>query len=121
MSDDGLTGRIIGCCFEVHNEIGVGFPEKIYQQSLKLALKAKGISFQEEVIFDVKFKDEKVGKFRCDLVIENQVILELKAVSGIMPKIFQSQILSYLKASGIKTGLLINFGNTKCEIKRYVY
>ncbi len=64
------------------------------------------------------FKNELVGKFRCDLFIENSVIVELKFVTGYMPVLFKSQLLSYLKASHIKTGLLINFGNPSCEVKR---
>ncbi|MEJ6982238.1 GxxExxY protein [Pedobacter sp. P351] len=64
------------------------------------------------------FDSKQVGKFRCDLLIENSVIVELKSVTGYQPKLFQNQLISYLKASKIKTGLLINFGNTSCEIKR---
>lgn len=64
------------------------------------------------------FSKKKVGKFRCDLVIENKLIVELKSVEGYMPKIFTSKLLSYLKAASIKTGLLINFGTNSCDVKR---
>lgn len=115
---DSLTEKIIGCCFTVHRELGPGYPEKIYARALQIELDKEKIKFQQEREFNVYFSEQKIGKFRCDLFIENQVIVELKSVTGFIPKLFQSQLLSYLKASKIKTGLLINFGNTSCEIKR---
>ena len=65
----------------------------------------------------MKLKKKVIGKFRCDLLVENKVIVELKSVTGYQPKLFQNQLISYLRASKIKAGLLINFGNTNCEIK----
>jgi GxxExxY protein len=115
---DGLTRKIIGCCFEVHNILGPGFLEKIYVNALKIKLKQNGLSFESEKEFIVEFENIIIGKFRCDLLIENKVIVELKSVTGYQPKLFQNQLISYLRASKIKTGLLINFGNTSCEIKR---
>jgi GxxExxY protein len=76
------------------------------------------LSFVAKKEFNVLFDSEVVGKFRCDLFIENQVIAELKSVTGYIPKLFQNQLLSYLKASKIKTVLLVNFGNLSCEVKR---
>ena len=121
MSDfehDALTQKIIGCCFEVHNSLGPGFIEKIYANALQHQLKVSGLLFVAEKEFNVYFKEQHVGKFRCDLFVEQKVIVELKSVTGFIPKLFQSQVLSYLKASNIKTGLLINFGNPSCEVKR---
>ncbi|HEY0055210.1 MAG TPA: GxxExxY protein [Pedobacter sp.] len=115
---DRLTERIIGCCFAVHRELGPGFNEKIYSNALQIQLKKELICFVGEKEFVVRFDDTVVGKFRCDLLIEDTVIVELKSVTGYQPKLFQNQLISYLKASKIKTGLLINFGNTGCEIKR---
>src|SRR5258707_15743790 len=115
---DELTEKIIGCCFEVHTALGPGFIEKIYANALQHQLRANNLSFVAEKEFNVYFKDQHVGKFRCDLFVEEKVIVELKSVTGYIPKLFQSQLLSYLKASNIKTGLLINFGNSSCEIKR---
>lgn len=115
---DELTGKIIGCCYDIHNQLGPGFLEKIYVNALKVKLKQQGIAFQAEKEFSVIFENIVVGKFRCDLFVEEQVIVELKSVTGYQPKLFQSQLISYLKASNIKTGLLINFGNTSCEVKR---
>jgi len=115
---DPLTEKIIGCCFEVHRSLGPGFIEKIYSKGLQHQLKSEGLQFECEREFNVTFKDQLVGKFRCDFFIENKVIVELKSVTGFIPKLFQNQLVSYLKASNIKTGLLINFGNISCEVKR---
>ncbi|MFI5222094.1 MAG: GxxExxY protein [Bacteroidia bacterium] len=115
---DLLTEKIIGLCFKIHTEIGPGFIEKIYHNALIVLLEEEKINFETEKYFDVKFRNKKIGKFRCDLLIENKVIVELKAINGFLPKIFDLQFLSYLKASKIKTGLQINFGNKSCEVKR---
>jgi GxxExxY protein len=115
---DALTEKIIGWCFEVHRFLGPGFNEKIYAKALQYQLKIENLSFVAEKEFKVIFKDQFVGNFRCDLFVENSVIVELKSVTGHIPALFKSQLLSYLKASTIKTGLLINFGNPSCEVKR---
>lgn len=115
---DALTEKIISCCYEVHRSLGPGFVEKIYAKALQHQLTIENLSFVAEKEFNVTFKDQFVGKFRCDLFIENSVIVELKSVTGYIPVLFKSQLLSYLKASKIKTGLLINFGNPSCEVKR---
>ena len=115
---DALTEKIIGCCYEVHRELGPGFIEKIYAKALHHQLMNENLSFVAEKEFNVTFKDQFVGKFRCDLFVENSVIVELKSVTGYIQALFKSQLLSYLKASKVKTGLLINFGNSSCEVKR---
>ncbi|SHN35243.1 GxxExxY protein [Mucilaginibacter sp. OK098] len=115
---DELTQKIIGCCFEVHRLLGPGFVEKIYAKALEHQLKLENLSFVAEKEFNVIFKDQFVGKFRCDIFVEGKVIVELKSVTGYIPNLFKGQLLSYLKASKIKTGLLINFGNASCEVKR---
>ncbi|WP_299290367.1 GxxExxY protein [uncultured Mucilaginibacter sp.] len=118
MEQDALTEKIIGCCFKVHSELGPGFIEKIYAKALQIQLRNIDLHFEAEKEFNVYFQEQFVGKFRCDLLVQDQVIVELKAVTGFLPKLFHAQLLSYLKASKIKTGLLINFGNPSCEIKR---
>jgi len=115
---DELTEKIIGCCYEVHRSLGPGFIEKIYAKALHHQLMLENLSFVAEKEFNVIFKDQFVGKFRCDFFIEDKVIIELKSVTGYIPVLFKSQLLSYLKASKVKTGLLINFGNPSCEVKR---
>lgn len=115
---DPLTQQIIAACYQVHNELGPGFIEKIYLNALKVAFKKMGLNFQEEKEFEVLFGGEKIGKFRADLVVENKVIVELKSIESKLPKIFESQVISYLKASDLRVGLLINFGRRRCEIRR---
>jgi GxxExxY protein len=102
----------------VHSLLGPGFIEKIYAKALHHQLIIENLSFVAEKEFNVVFKDQFIGKFRCDLFVENSVIVELKSVTGYIPALFKSQLLSYLKASKVKTGLLINFGNSSCEVKR---
>jgi GxxExxY protein len=116
-----ITKRIIGCCFEVHKEIGPGFNEKIYHNALKLLFEQKGLRFETEKEFEVFYLNKKVGSFRTDLIVENQVIVEIKSLAGNIPIIFEHQLISYLKASRLHVGLLINFGNKSCQVKRVVF
>ena len=121
MTKDALTEKIIGCCFKIHTELGPGFNEKAYQNALKIVLKDIGLKFEEEKEFNVCFQDRKIGRFRLDMIIEDKVVVEIKSITGIMPKVFEKQLLAYLKASGLHIGLLINFGNDSCQIKRLIY
>jgi GxxExxY protein len=118
---DQLTERIIGCCFKVHRALGPGFNEKIYHNALKLLFDQEGLRYHTEKEFDVFYLNKKVGSFRADLVVEDEVIVEIKSLAGNIPTLFQNQLVSYLKASGIHTGLLINFGNKSCQVKRLVF
>jgi len=115
---DPLTGKIIEACYSVHNELGPGFVERIYVNALKIALEQRDLNYVPEKEFTVRYGNINIGKFRVDLLVEDKVIVELKAVTGKNPKLFESQVISYLKASGMKVGLLINFGNRSCEIRR---
>ena len=117
---DLLTEKIIACCFKVHNELGPGFAEKIYHKALMIAFEDADLAYESEKTFNVFFQDKKVGSFRLDLLVEGKVIVEIKALTGNVPEVFKYQVLSYLKASGGHVGLLINFGNKSCHIKRFV-
>jgi len=117
---DPLTERIIACCFKVHNELGPGFNEKIYHRALEIVLKEDNLRYETEKEFAVFYQDKKVGSLRLDLIVEGKVIVEAKALSGNIPDIFKYQLLSYLKVSNLKVGLLVNFGNKSCQIKRFV-
>src|SRR4030042_2482566 len=117
--DDSITESIIGCCFEVHRELGPGFNEKIYHNALKLLFNQKGIRYQTEKEFEIFYLDKKIGTFRADLIVE-EVIVEIKSLAGNIPMIFEHQLISYLKASRLHVGLLINFGNKSCQVKRVV-
>lgn len=118
MENDELTEEIIGACYRVHNELGPGFAEKIYQNALEFVLSEEKLKYETQKSFSVKFEGNIVGIFRVDMLIEDKIILEFKAVTGIMPKVFEMQVISYLKASGLKTALLVNFGNRRCQVRR---
>ncbi len=117
---DLLTERIIGCCFKVHSELGPGFNERIYHNALELALIKEKLAYMRENAYKVSYQNVHVGNFKADMVIEDKVIVELKSLAGNIPKIFESQIVSYLKASELKVGLLVNFGNNSCQVRRFV-
>ena len=115
---DPVTEEVIAACYRVHNALGPGFVEKIYAKALKLALEKSTLDYQTEKEFSVSFDGMKVGKFRADFVVNNTVIVELKSLAGNIPKLYESQIISYLRASGLRTGLIVNFGNLKCQVRR---
>ena len=117
---DPLTEKIIACCFNVHSELGPGFNEKIYHNALKLALKETGLEYQTEKEFPVSFKNKRVGSLKLDLIADGKVVVELKALTGNVPDIFKYQLLSYLKISNLHVGLLVNFGNKSCQVKRFM-
>ncbi len=119
--NDPLTEKIIKACFKVHNELGAGFVERVYQNALLIELSKDGLKAIKEPQFNAVYEGEIVGSFFVDIIVEGKVILELKSLSGDVPSFMKYQILSYLKASGIKTGLLVNFGNKSCQIRRFVY
>ena len=113
-----LTRSIIGCAFEVINELGSGFLESVYEQAMMVALADAGLSVESQQPIQVRFRERPVGNFYADLFVEEKVIVELKAVQALTPA-HQAQIINYLNATGIAVGLLINFGNPKLEFKRF--
>ena len=118
---DEITRQIIGCCFKVHNALGPGFPEKVYQAALAIALAEQGLAVERERRFAVSFAEHVVGEFHVDIFVERSVIIEIKSVAGMMPRVFRAQLLAYLKAANISAGLLVNFGNTSCEVQRVTF
>lgn len=118
MPMEKLTEAVLGCCFEVINELGAGFVESVYEKALLLALKQRGISAVNQHPLRVMFRNECVGDFYADIVVEGRVIVELKAVKALLPE-HQAQIINYLNATGITVGLLVNFGNPRLEFKRF--
>jgi GxxExxY protein len=112
-----LTGKILEACFEVSNELGSGFLESVYEKALLIALRDKGLAARPRVPIAVMFRDHNVGDFEADILVEDKVIVELKAVSALAPQ-HQAQVINYLKATGIEVGLLINFGPPKIEYRR---
>lgn len=113
-----ITKTIIGCAFEVMHELGSGFLESVYEKSLLVALRDSSLCARAQQPINVIFRGHTVGDFYADILVENCVLVELKAVKAIAPK-HQAQIINYLRATGIEVGLLINFGNPKLEFKRF--
>ncbi len=113
-----LSRRVIGAFYATYNALGHGFLESVYENALALQMQADGLRFQRQPELAVRFRNQIVGVFRADFLVENKLIIELKAVEHLLPA-HESQLLNYLKATGIKLGLLLNFG-PKAQIKRRV-
>ena len=118
MKHEEITKEIIGCAFEVSNELGAGFLESVYEKAMVIALAEKGLSCQPQHPIKVMFRERCVGDFYADILVEGKVMVELKAVKVIAPE-HQAQVINYLNATGIEVGLLINFGNQKLEYRRF--
>lgn len=114
-----LTEKIIGTFYEVYNELGHGFIESVYENSLAIALRENGFEVLQQIAIPVWFRGNQVGDFDADLLVERSVLLELKAVRAIDPAHY-AQLLNYLKATEIEVGLLLNFG-PKPEFKRMAF
>jgi GxxExxY protein len=120
MEDDKLTYEINGAVFEVNRLLGAGFLEKVYENALLQELRIRGLKADNQIPISVRYKDIVVGEYFADIVVEDRIIIEIKAVDRLM-KIHDAQILNYLKATTYKVGLLINFTYPKAEIKRFVF
>ena len=114
-----LTEVIIKTFYEVYNELGYGFLERVYQNSLYLELKNKGLNVEAQKKIKVYYKGIEVGEYYADLIVEDLIILELKAADCIVAA-FENQILNYLKGTNCEVGLLLNFG-TKPEFRRKIF
>jgi GxxExxY protein len=114
-----ITERIIGAAFEVWRVLGYGFLEKVYENALTEEMKRVGLEVQQQYATDVYYKGVMVGTYAADLFVEGKVIVEIKAEKEYNAK-HEAQLLNYLKATGIGVGLLMNFGEKKCEFKRLV-
>ncbi len=115
---EDLTQRIIKASFLVSNELGIGFLESVYEKALIIALRDEGLNVLSQVSLKVSFRGEEVGHFLADIIVEDKVILELKAVKALKPE-HVAQVLNYLKATGMPIGMLINFGTPKLEYRRF--
>ncbi len=114
-----LTEKIIGCAYDVYNQMGFGFLEKVYENAMMIKLKEKGLSAFQQSPVNVYFEEKIVGEYFADVIVDKKVIVELKAISK-LSKSHEVQLVNYLKATGIKVGLLINFGE-KIKIIRRVF
>jgi GxxExxY protein len=114
-----LTERIINCVYRVSNTLGSGFLEKVYENALVIELKQNGLQVTQQHPVNVFYNGSLVGDYVADLLVEGQVIVELKAVK-ILDEVYSAQCMNYLKASGLKICLLVNFGKPRVDIKRIV-
>ena len=117
---DKLTEAIIGCAFKVSNTLGSGFLEKVYENALAIEMTTSGLKCEQQKPIPVTYQGFSVGDYYADILVEGQVILEIKAAKAIDDR-HQAQLINYLKATGIHRGLILNFGTTKLGYKRMVF
>ena len=116
----GLTGEIIGAAMEVYNQLGTGFLESVYDEALAVELTQRKIRFERQKELPVFYKQELIKKFVCDFLIDSRVIVEVKAIKA-LGDIDRMQLTSYLKASRVEIGLLLNFGGESLDFKRVIF
>lgn len=115
-----LSYKIIGCFYEVYNELGPAHKEQIYHEALKIAFNGNSIEYEENKRVKLKFKGKEIGIYMPDFIIEDKIIVEIKSVL-IMPKVFEKQLYYYLRGTDYKVGYLVNLGSEKIDIRRRVY
>jgi len=116
---EDLTERIIRCFYNVHDELGSGFLESVYEKALMIELESIGLKANNQKNLNVSYKNHAVGEFKADLIVDDEIIIEIKAVTSMTAQ-HEAQLINYLKATGIKVGLLVNFGD-KLEFKRRIF
>ena len=112
-----LINKVIGCCIDVHKELGPGFLENVYQKSLEIKFSEEKIGFESEKEIQVYYHKELVGAHRLDFFVENEIVLELKTVEDINKK-YYAQVRAYLNATDVDIGLLVNFAGFKVDVRR---
>ena len=118
--DETISQRVIRCAFEVSNTLSVGFLEKVYEKALCVEFQKAGLAFECQKALEVEYKDQIVGNYSADIVVDEKLIVELKALSSLSRQ-HEAQVMNYLKASDISVGLLLNFGTPRIGIKRIVW
>jgi GxxExxY protein len=119
MKHRDLTGKILSCFYDVYNDLGFGFLEKVYERAMIIEMEKRGLSCRAQYPVSAYYSGEKVGEYFADIIVERKVIIELKAVAHIVPE-HEYQLINYLKASEIEVGLLLNFG-IKPKFKRKIF
>jgi GxxExxY protein len=114
-----LTGKILEAAFAVHNTLGAGFLERLYSNALSIELRRGGQACIQEAQLKVTYRDTIVGDYIADIIVDNRVIIELKAC-GALDSSHSAQLMNYLRAAGIRVGLLLNFGRPKLEYRRFI-
>ena len=119
MDINDITYAINGAVFEVNRVLGPGFLEKVYENAVLIELKSRGLKAESQVPIKVLYKEDVVGEYVADILVEEKVIVELKTVEK-LDKVHEAQLLNYLKATGIQVGLLVNFRHVKADIKMMI-
>jgi len=114
-----LTEKIFGAAFKVQNTLGAGFLEKVYENALSIELRKCGLTVESQKTFPVQYEGTVVGNYQADLVVSTKVVVECKAVCN-LDSVHEAQLMNYLKASGLRVGLLINFARSKLQYRRLV-
>jgi len=114
-----LSYQIMAAIFEVHKTLGPGFIESVYEKALMMEVTSRGMNVDVQKVFDLTYKGKKIGNHRLDLIVEEKIVVELKTVERFAPH-HTAQLLSYLKASGYRLGILVNFSKAKVEYQRVV-
>ena len=115
---ENLTKNIIKCFYIVHDELADGFLESVYEIALLIEFRKKNLKAENQKLLNVNYKNQLIGEFKADIVVEDKVIIEIKACNSLAPQ-HEAQLIHYLRASGIRIGLLVNFGE-KLEFKRRI-
>ena len=115
-----LTEKVIGAAMEVHKQLGSGFLEKIYETALGTELAGHGLKAEAQAQIPVRYKGELVGVYLADLLVDGALTVEIKAIRDLAPE-HEAQVIHYLKATGKKVGLLLNFGRSRLQFRRFVY
>ena len=116
MEDEELTKKVIGCAFKIHNSLGSGFLEKVYENALRIELSGAGLRVEQQIPIQVYYQGEVIGDYVSDLLVEKRLVVELKAIEK-LTKLHEAQLVNYLTATGLDISLLINFGKS-VQIKR---
>ncbi len=114
-----LAYKIVGCAMEVHKTLGVGFVESVYENAMIEEFKRQNIQFEVQKQYQVVYKGKFIKDFYCDLIVEEKIIIELKAIKQ-LGNIERAQVINYLKVTGLELGLLINFGETSLKTERII-
>ena len=115
-----LAYKIVGCFYDVYNQLGPGYKESIYRKALIIELESNKINFVEEKQLPIVYKNKKVGIYTPDFIIEDKILIELKAVD-FMPKLYEEQLYTYLRGTKYRLGYLVNFGSEKIDVRRRIY
>ena len=116
-TDYDLAGRVIGIAMEVHRTLGPGFVESVYENALLVELTASRLAFESQKALKVTYKNQCVGNFVADIIVDKALIIELKSVQSLLP-IHEVQLVNYLTATGIEEGVLLNFGSESLQFKK---